>query len=180
MNALDMGWKLLFIGGAAMAIIACGNRHAPARMPFVPLAEVEAGYGRLITVGNHPTPDQHGTGERLGLFQGANQTVWGLPLTVESGGVINACAPPMLRDEKVTDTFPAGWTIIGTTNEPTGWRGGTGDLELLLRDAHGTIHWQVARGAAIVTGPVCSAPELPGPPQELHYYRLAPSVDGNH
>jgi hypothetical protein len=64
--------------------------------------------------------------------------------------------------------------VIGSTNEPTGWRGGTGDLELVLRDKQGTIRWQAVRGGDLPGGPACWAPEIPGPPQQLHYYRLAP------
>ncbi len=117
---------------------------------------------------------QHGTGERVGLFRDASGEVWGLPLTVAANGTVLACAPPLVRYGRVTDTFPAGATVIGATNEPTGWRGGTGHLELLLRDARGKIERQTVSGARLATGPACWAPESPGPPQQLHYYRLAP------
>jgi hypothetical protein len=176
MKTSSMVRTLLPIAGAVIAATACGTSHDPGRAPYVPLAEVEGTYGTLITAGNHPTPDQHGTGERVGLFQDASGTVWGLPLSVASSGAVSVCAPPLLRSEKITDTFPAGSTIIGSTNEPTGWRGGTGNLELLLRDTRGKIRWQAARGAPSAAGPVCWAPESPGPPQQLHYYRLAPSA----
>lgn len=162
-----------------MVCAACGEHHDAPRAPFLPLAEVERTYGVLVTAGNHPTPGQNGTGERLGLFRDASGTVWGLPLIAFSDGRILACAPPQLHEQKVTDTFPAGSTIIGSTNEPTGWRGGTGELELLERDARGTIRWQAVRGAQLADGPACWAPESPGPPQQLHYYRLAPQA-ANH
>jgi len=157
-----------------VAIASCGKHPAPARANYSSLAEVEAVYGPLITAGNHPTPDQNGTGERVGLFKDASGTVWGLPLNASSDGAIVVCAPPALHDQKVTDTFPVGSAIIGSTNQPTGWRGGTGKLELMLRDAKGTVRWQAVRGAPLTVGPVCLAPELPGPEQQLHYYRLAP------
>ena len=51
----------------------------------MPLAQIESGFGRLITAGNHPTPDQHGTGDRIGLLLDAGGTIWGLPLAVENG-----------------------------------------------------------------------------------------------
>src|SRR5580658_5984161 len=120
---------------AAVVFTGCRGRLEPQRAPYAPLAEVESIYGPLITAGNHPTNDQNGTGERVGLFQDSSGSVWGLPLTVAKSGAVLACAPPALHDAKVTDTFPKGSTIIGSTNEPTGWRGGTGTLELLLRGA---------------------------------------------
>jgi hypothetical protein len=166
------------IASAMIAFSGCGGRPEPARAPYVPLTEVEVIYGALITAGNHPTPDQHGTGERVGLFQDVSGTVWGLPLTAASDGTVLACAPPLVHEGKVTDTFPAGSTIIGSTSAPTGWREGTGDLELLLRDASGKIRWQTVRGGQLATGPVCWASESPGPQQQLHYYRLTPRAGG--
>lgn len=167
------GCLALFV---TLAFTACGTHHDRARAPYVPLAEVEAAYGPLITAGNQPTQDQNGTGERVGLFRDATGTVWGLPLTVASSGAILACAPPALRNGKVTDTFPTGSAIIGSTNEPTGWRGGTGNLELLLRDSSGTIRWQAIRGGQFHAGPACWAAQSPGPPRQLHYYRLVPAA----
>jgi hypothetical protein len=166
----------LFVIAATSAVVftACGGR-TPERAQYAPLAEVETTYGRLITAGNHPTQDQNGTGERIGLFQDVSGAVWGLPLIVSKNGAVLACAPPALHQAKVTDTFPAGSAIIGTTNEPTGWRGGTGNLELLLREAGGAVRWLTVRGAAVDGGPVCWASESPGPPQKLYYYRLAPA-----
>ncbi|HLX45482.1 MAG TPA: hypothetical protein VKR43_18680 [Bryobacteraceae bacterium] len=169
---------IIAIASSAIAFNGCAKPREPERASYVPLAEVEAAFGPLITAGNHPTLDQHGTGERVGLFRDASGELWGLPLTAASNGSVLACAPPLVRQGKVTDTFPAGSTIIGSTNEPTGWRGGTGDLELLLRDARGNIRWQAVRGAELTAGPVCWAPESPGPPQRLHYYRLVPGPSG--
>ena len=177
-----MSHRLIFaaIATAAIAFTACGRRQGPVRAAYSPLAEVEGTYGPLITAGNHPTPDQDGTGERVGLFQDASGTVWGLPLIVERNGAVLACTPPAVHEGKVTDTFPAGSTIIGSTNAPTGWRGGTGGLELLLRDTHGSITWQAIRGAPLATGPACWAPKSPGPVQPLHYYRLVPRAGDQH
>lgn len=172
-----LSWTFAVVAGVTMAFTACGKHHDPAQAPYLSLGEVEATYGPLITAGNHPTPDQNGTGERVGLFQDASGTVWGLPLSVTTSGGVLACAPPALHDQKVTDTFPAGSTIIGSTNEPTGWRGGTGNLEVLIRDRRGIIRWQAVRGAQLTTGPLCWVPESPGQPQQLNYYRLEPSRD---
>jgi hypothetical protein len=80
----------------------------------------------MITAGNHPTANQMGTGDRLGLFRDRAGTIWGLPLAIMPDGSVVGCAPPAVRDAQVTDSYPAGATIIGATNEPTGWRGGTG------------------------------------------------------
>ncbi len=161
---------------AAASLWACGTRHEPARAPYIPLTDAERSFGKLITAGNHPSQQQSGTGERLGLFQDADGSVWGLPLIVANGGAILACAPPELRDAKATDTFPSGSTIVGATNAPTGWRGGTGDLELLMRNADGLIHWQTVHGAQLANGPACWAADAPGPPQQLSYYRIVPAA----
>src|ERR1051325_9400040 len=122
-------WTVMVL---ALALLSCGSPVHQPRAPYVPLAQLEAAYGRLITAGNHPTPDQNGTGDRVGLFLDSSGTIWGLPLAVENGGEVLGCAPNELRRAKVTDTYPAGATILGATNQPTGWRGGTGKLELLL------------------------------------------------
>jgi hypothetical protein len=144
----------------------------PARAPYISLVEAEAIYGPLIGAGNHPTEDQFGNGERVGLFRDIDGTVWGFPLIPADGNLL-ACAPLGVHDLKVTDTLPTGFTIAGTTNEPTGWRGGTGTLELLLRDPEGNIHRQMVHGADVAAGSNCSAPHPPGPSHQLRYYRLA-------
>lgn len=168
---------LAFIAGieiAAMALTACGPKDTRARAPYLPLADIERNYGALITAGNHPTPDQHGTGERVGFFQDASGTVWGLPLSIGPDSAVLACAPTGLRTAKVTGTFSIGSVIVGASNRPTGWRGGTGEMELLLRDRRGDLRWLAVDSAPLAGGPACWAPESPGPPQELHYYRLVP------
>src|SRR6202012_1275840 len=138
---------------AGTVLAACGEHRVPESAPWTPLAEVEAVYGPLVTAGNHPTPDQHGTGERVGIFQDSKGTVWGLPLSAGASGEILACAPSAVHEAKVTGAFTLGATVIGSTNEPTGWRGGTGDLELLLRDQHGNIRWEAVHGGQIAAGP---------------------------
>jgi hypothetical protein len=153
-------------------LASCGNPADPSTASPISLSAAESVYGRLITTGNHSTPDQHGTGQRIGLFQDSAGTVWGLPLSI-SAGEIQVCAPAALRNARITDFVPAGESIVGATNEPTGWRGGTGKLELMLRDGS-HVHSLGVSGAKLESGPVCWASVPPGPRQQLEYYRLAP------
>jgi len=165
-------WR--WVTAIAVILTACSAHKDRPRASYVPLAELEAVYGPLITAGNHPTGDQSGTGDRLGLFRDAGGTIWGLPVAIMADGTVVGCAPPSVHDAPVTDSYPAVSTVIGCTNEPTGWRGGTGKLELLLRDAQGKIQWRAVNGSHIDAGPVCWAQDPPGPKQRLLYYRLAP------
>jgi hypothetical protein len=164
------------IGIGAVACSSCAGRHDGEQAVYQPIADAERAYGPLVSAGNHPTLDQHGTGERIGLFRSADGTIWGLPVSVVDNAVVLACAPPALQNAKVTDSIDAGWSVIGSTNEPTGWRGGTGNLELLLRDRRGTVRLQGVRGADLPSDPACWAPRSPGPRERLHYYRLAPTT----
>jgi hypothetical protein len=90
---------------AAMACSCCVHRPKRQDAKYKAIAEVERTYGLLVTAGNHPTADQHGTGERVGLFQDASGTVWGLPLSVDGAAAILACAPPALQNAKVTGSL---------------------------------------------------------------------------
>ena len=83
---------------------ACDREERP-QAPYVPLAELEKVYGPIITAGNHPTPDQSGTGDRLGLFLDAQGTLWGLPVIIASDGQVLGCAPAGLHDATITDTY---------------------------------------------------------------------------
>jgi hypothetical protein len=175
-----LNWRsagILALALCSLTVNSC-SRHRDSA-PYLKLAEAEARYGRLVTAGNHPTEERNGTGSRVGLFLDHAGEIWGLPLDLGSDGAVLACAPPDLRDAKVTDTLPAGASVIGATNEPTGDHGGTGQLELLLRDADGTVSWRAVRGANLEDGPVCHAPRSPGPVLELQYYRLVPAAGGN-
>ena len=150
---------------------SCRRTEQKPRASYAPIAQIEKSFGKLITVSNLPTPDQHGTGDRLGLFRDNDGTVWGIPLTIDENGSVLGCAPPMLRDAPVSDTLPVDTVeIVGASNEPSGWRGGTGKLELLLRNAQGQLRWHPVAAAETKSGPVCwsqSPPEMP-----LKYYRL--------
>ena len=159
---------------AALPLSSCSKKSRAARASYVPLAEVECTYGPLITAANHPTPDQHGTGELVGLFREGTGTLWGLPLLIANDGQVMACAPPGLRQAKVTGSIPAHSVVIAAANRPTGWRGGTGVLLLLVRDRQGTVHVHDARSAPMPGDSLCWAPELQEPPQRLEYYRLIP------
>lgn len=162
----------IWIGlGAVLLLVASCSRPEQPRAAYMPISQLEQSYGRLITVSNEPTPDQHGTGDRLGLFRDEGGTVWGIPLTIGDDGGVLGCAPPALREVPVSDTLPADAVeIVGAANEPNGWRGGTGKLELLLRDAQGELRWHSVASVEIKTGPVCLSQSPPVQP--LKYYRL--------
>src|ERR1700722_20200569 len=101
-------YSLTLIASIAISITSCGIHQDPAQASYLPLVEIETTYGSLITAGNHPTPDQNGTGDRIGLFRDVGGTVWGLPVTVTGAGAVLACVPPTLHDQKITDTYPLG------------------------------------------------------------------------
>jgi len=156
---------------ATLLLVSCKASKQP-HAAYVPISQLEQSYGKLITVSNAPTSDQHGTGDRLGIFRDSSGTVWGIPLTIADNGDLLGCAPPMLREFAVTDTLPADAVdIIGAVNQPSGWRGGTGQLELLLRDAQGRLRLHSVAAADIKAGPVCWSQSPPE--QALKYYRLA-------
>jgi hypothetical protein len=164
------------IACAAILLLArCGGKPAATRASYESLAVLQGRFGSLVTTGNHPTPDQYGTGDRVGFFRDADGTVWGLPLSIGREGAVVGCAPVALRGAAVTDEFPASATIVGSTNAPTGWRGGTGGLELVLRTASGDIAVQEIHGGRLPDGPICWASDPPGPTQQLSYYRLTPT-----
>lgn len=160
------------LGAVLLLLVAsCGRTEERPRVAYVPIAQLEQNYGRLITVSNEPTPDQHGTGDRLGLFRDAGGTVWGIPLTIGDDGSVLGCAPPALRETPVSDTLPADAVeIVGAANEPNGWRGGTGKLELMIRDARGGLRLHSVKAVKIKTGPVCMSQSPPVIP--LNYYHL--------
>lgn len=167
--------RAYLLAGLAVVVVltgGCGTRPGQTPATYVSLAEAEVIYGPLITAGNHPTAEQNGTGQRMGLFQDARGEIWGLPLIVAEDGAVAVCAPPGLRDAKVTGAYPAGASIVGATNAPTGEHGGTGKLEILWRDPRGIVRRQEVHGAHLDNGPVCWAAT---PPRlQLEYYRLSP------
>ena len=144
--------------GAVFLLVASCSRPEQPQAAYVPISQLEQSYGRLITVSNEPTPDQHGTGDRLGLFRDERGPVWGIPLTIGDDGSVLGCE------------------IVGATNEPNGWRGGTGKLELLLRDAQGGLRWHSVASVEIKTGPLCLSQSPPVIP--LKYYRLVKAGAG--
>ncbi len=166
--------RLLWFGsmvGTVLLLFAACHQPAPPALNYVGIAQLEQQYGRLITISNSPTPDQNGTGDRLGLFRDANGTVWGIPLLAGENGSVSGCAPPLLRGVPVSDTLPPDTVdIVGAANEPTGWRGGTGKLELLLRNTQGELRWHSVAAVEIKSGPLCMSQSPPKQP--LKYYRL--------
>jgi hypothetical protein len=60
--------------------------------------------------------------------------------------------------------------IVGAANQPTGWRGGTGKLGLLLRDPQGGLRWQLVAPLQLSAGPACRSRSEPV--QFLNHYRL--------
>ena len=163
-----LSWPVLLT--TVLLFVSCNQAKQP-HAAYVPVSQLEQSYGRLITVTNAPTQDQHGTGDRLGIFRDSSGTVWGIPLTIADNGDLLGCAPPMLREFAVTDTLPADVVdIIGAVNQPSGWRGGTGKLELLIRDAQGGLRLLSVASAEVKTGPVCWSQSPPE--QALKYYRL--------
>jgi hypothetical protein len=161
---------------ALVAAASC-KRAEPPRAAYVPVAQLERTYGRLITVSNEPTPGQHGTGDRLGLFRDEGGTVWGIPLTIADDGGVMGCAPPALRAAPASDTLPADAAeIVGAANEPNGWRGGTGGLELMLRDARGVLRWHSVKAVEAKIEPMCMSQSPPVIP--LKFYRLVKAGAG--
>jgi uncharacterized glyoxalase superfamily protein PhnB len=71
-------WLLVF----AVLFTACARHKDRPRAPYVSLNEIESVFGPLVAAGNHPTADQMGTGDRLGLFRDPAGTIWGLPLAI--------------------------------------------------------------------------------------------------
>lgn len=135
------------------------------------VTEIKKSYGRLVTVANMPAPNQNGTGDRLGLFRDEKGTFWGLPLTKDEKGNVIGCVPAGLKESPVTDTLPADTKeILGATNEPTNWRGGTGNLELMLRKNNGDLIWHSVKEAKSQLEPVCWSQS--SPKQALPYYRI--------
>lgn len=165
------------LGPAILLITSCGHQPERPRASYVPITQLEQSYGRLVTVSNEPTPNQNGTGDRLGLFRDDGGTVWGIPLAESDDQGVLGCAPPALREVPVSDTLPADTVeIVGAANEPTGWRGGTGKLELLIRDAQGRLRWHPVAAVEIKAGPVCLSQSPPVQP--LRYYRLVKAGAG--
>lgn len=137
----------------------------------MPIAQLEKDYGQLITVANMPTTDQNGTGDRLGLFHDENGNFWGIPLTRNENGMVVGCAPANLSKIPVSDTLPADTAeIVDAANEPTHWRGGTGNLELLLRNKQDGLVWYSVKEAETKLEPACWSQS--DPIQQLPFYRL--------
>ncbi len=114
----------------------------------------------------------------MGLFRDRDGTYWGIPLSIGEDGSVFGCAPPNLREAPVSGTLPANTVeVVGGANQPTPWRGGTGKLELLLRDAQGGLRWHAVEPIETKTEPVCWSQSEP--PLPVKHYRLVIEGAGN-
>ncbi|MDH3492047.1 MAG: hypothetical protein OEM82_00735 [Acidobacteriota bacterium] len=133
--------------------------------------ELEKRFGKIITVANLPTPDQYGTGDKIGLFRDKDDTFWGIPVSVGENQSLVGCAPPNLDSIQVSDTLPSDTVkIVGAANEPTDWRGGTGSLKLLLLTSQNKLRWRTVKAVSLETNSVCWSKSDPVHP--LEFYRL--------
>lgn len=172
------GWYWIALA-FAVSVAACTRYREAPRAPFVPITVLESQYGHLITAGNHPTGDQRGSGDRIGLFRDRDGTIWGLPLMITTNGAVFVCVPPGLHHAKVTDTYPADAIVIGATNQPTGHREGTGKLELVMRGPNDETKLLGVNAGEMANEAVCWSRNMPLDARPLHYYRLAPSAPIN-
>ena len=150
---------------ATMMLVSCG--HHDSNRPhaaYVPLAQLESVYGRLITAGNHPTPDQE-IKRRSGWLV--------LRTPAAPSGACRSRSRMAVKCWVVLRTNFASAEVAGRLSDrrhdlgrdrrADRWRGGTGKLELLLRRSNGEIRWSAVNGGQTSDGPVCWAQELPGP-----------------
>ena len=84
---------------------------------------------------------------------------------IADNGDLLGCAPPKLREFSITDTLPDDVEIVGATNEPNGWREGTGKLELLLRNKKGELNRRPITAGEVKDGLVCWSQS----PPDNHY-----------
>ena len=79
----------IILGTIILLIASTGCQPVRPRGDYnVPVAQLEQSFGRLVTVPNMPTPDQNGTGDRLGLFRDDSGTFWEIPLTIAEIGTL--------------------------------------------------------------------------------------------
>jgi hypothetical protein len=164
---LFIGLICLLLTGLLSSCVEERPRHAYKISP----EELERRFGRIVTVANMPTPDQNGTGDKMGLFRDKDDTFWGVPVSVGENQSLVGCAPRELEEAKVSDTLPSDTKeIIGAANEPTAWRGGTGELKLLLRTHQNKLRWKTINALSLETDSVCWSKSEPV--QSLKFYRL--------
>jgi len=165
--------------GLASLFSACEEKR-PGAVFNVSAEELEERFGQIIEVANIPTPAQHGTGDKMGLFQDKEDTFWGVPVSVGPGQSLVGCAPPDLEKISVSDTLPSDTVeIVGATNEPTSWRAGTGALKLLVRTSQNRLRWQTVKSVTLETDSPCWS--TADPVRALGFYRLviADKEDGS-
>ncbi len=165
---LFIGLSLIFL---AALLSACEKEPPPPSTYTISAEDLEKRFGKIIEVANIPTPDQHGTGDKMGLFHDKQDTFWGVPVSVGENQSLVGCAPPELEKAPVSDTLPSDTVeIVGVTNEPTAWRGGTGELKLVLRTSQNKLRWHTVKSITLETDSVCWSKSEPV--QALKFYRL--------
>jgi hypothetical protein len=165
---LIIGLSLIFL---IALFSACKKGPPPPSTYKISAEDLEKRFGQIIEVANIPTPDQHGTGDKMGLFHDNDNTFWGVPVSVGENQNLVGCAPPELEKAPVSDTLPSDTVeIVGATNEPTAWRGGTGELKLLLRTSQYKLRWHTVKALELETDSVCWSKSEPV--QVLKFYRL--------
>ena len=90
----------------AVAVAACTRYREAPRALFVAITVLESQYGHISIAGNHPTENQRGTGDRIGLFRDRDGTIWGLPLMIASNGGAFVCVPPGLQHARSRILIP--------------------------------------------------------------------------
>jgi hypothetical protein len=164
---LFIGLKLILL----TALLSACTEERPLRTFNTSAEDLEKRFGQIIEVANIPTPDQHGTGDKMGLFRDKNGTIWGVPVSVGENQSLVGCAPPELEKVQISDTLPPDTVkIVGATNEPTTWRGGTGEMKLLLRTSQNKLRWHTVKPIDLVTDSVCWSKAKPV--RALKFYRL--------
>jgi hypothetical protein len=82
---IHLAWMALVLS------VSCSSGDRRPEAQRVPVAEIEKTFGRLISVANAPTPDQHGTATCSACFAD-DGTIWGIPLSTDDSGNLLACA----------------------------------------------------------------------------------------
>jgi hypothetical protein len=167
---------------AAVAVSALkkhGGRGAHDVVAYLPVAELESGWGRLIAAANIAMHARSPGSDRVGFFRAADGTLWGLPLAVpDANGRVSGCAPPELRAARVTDSLPADVVeILGASDFFSDARAGTAGVHLLVRGVGGGIRWHRVSASEYVspTGMTCREAAVSrhrDPLPRYHYFRI--------
>jgi hypothetical protein len=162
-----IGLSLIFF----TALFSACTEERPRQAYEISAEDLEKRFGKIITVANIPTSSQYGTGNKVGLFRDKDDTFWGIPVSIGENQSLVGCAPPDLDKVQISDTLPSDTVnIVGAANEPTAWRGGTGELRLLIRTSQNKLRWQTVKAVSLETDSVCWSKS--DPVHALEFYRL--------